>query len=166
MRAVDRPFEVVVTTTGFPLDQNLYQAVKGMSAADRVVADGGTIVVAAECADGLPAHGSFAEVLGAAPTAQGLLELIGSPDFAVPDQWQVQVLARILNRASVFVHCDGLDDAALAAAHLGTAPDIAQTVERAPAKAGPDARVCYLPEGPETIPYLAARAGAVPKVSQ
>jgi nickel-dependent lactate racemase len=157
MRPVDRPFEVVVTTnSGFPLDQNLYQAVKGMSAADRVVADGGTIVVAAECADGLPAHGSFAEVLRSAPTAQGLLELIGSPGFAVPDQWQVQVLARILDRAAVFVHCDGLDEAALAEAHLGIAPDIAETVERALAKAGPGARVCYLPEGPQTIPYLAA----------
>lgn len=157
MHPVDRPFEVVVTTnSGFPLDQNLYQAVKGMSAADRVVADGGTIVVAAECAEGLPAHGSFAEVLRAAPSPAGLLDLIGSPGFAVPDQWQVQVLARILRRASVLVHCDGLDDAALTAAHLRPAPDVAEAVERALAGAGPDARVCYLPEGPQTIPYLAA----------
>src|SRR6185436_18924198 len=38
MRAVDRPFDVVVTTnSGYPLDQNLYQAVKGMSAAAQVV---------------------------------------------------------------------------------------------------------------------------------
>ena len=50
MRAVDAPFDVVLTTnSGFPLDQNLYQAVKGMSAAAKVVKPGGTIVCAAEC---------------------------------------------------------------------------------------------------------------------
>ena len=55
---VDAPFDVVLTTnSGFPLDQNLYQAVKGMSAAAKVVKPGGTIVCAAECRDGLPSHG-------------------------------------------------------------------------------------------------------------
>ena len=56
MRPVPDLFEVVVTTgSGYPLDQNLYQAVKGMAAAERVVRPGGTVVIAAECADGLPA---------------------------------------------------------------------------------------------------------------
>ena len=50
MRPVDRPFEVVVTTnSGYPLDQNLYQAVKGMSAAAEIVREGGTIICASEC---------------------------------------------------------------------------------------------------------------------
>jgi nickel-dependent lactate racemase len=55
MRPVPRPFDVVLTTNaGFPLDQNLYQAVKGMSAAAQVVRAGGAIVCAAECRDGFP----------------------------------------------------------------------------------------------------------------
>ena len=55
MRAVPEPFDVVLTTnSGFPLDQNLYQAVKGMSAAAQVVRPGGAIVCAAECRDGFP----------------------------------------------------------------------------------------------------------------
>jgi len=62
-------FDVVVTTnSGYPLDQNLYQAVKGMSAAAQVVKDGGVIICAAECRDGLPAHGSYGAVLASAPT--------------------------------------------------------------------------------------------------
>ena len=62
MRAVPAPFDVVLTTnSGFPLDQNLYQAVKGMSAAAQVVQPGGTIVCAAECRDGFPDHGSYRE---------------------------------------------------------------------------------------------------------
>ena len=60
MRAVAAPFDLVITTnSGYPLDQNLYQAVKGMSAAAEVVRPGGTIICAAECRDGLPAHGSY-----------------------------------------------------------------------------------------------------------
>ena len=56
MVACDRPLPIVVTTnSGYPLDQNLYQAVKGMSAAAQVVADGGYIVTAARCNDGFPA---------------------------------------------------------------------------------------------------------------
>ncbi len=61
MRAVPHAFDVVLTSnSGFPLDQNLYQAVKGLSAAARVVKPGGTIVIAGECRDGIPAHGSYA----------------------------------------------------------------------------------------------------------
>ena len=63
MQRVAAPFDVVLTSnSGYPLDQNLYQAVKGMSAAAKVVKPGGTIICAAECRDGLPAHGSFGEV--------------------------------------------------------------------------------------------------------
>ena len=41
MRAVPAPFDVVLTSNaGYPLDQNLYQAVKGMSAAAQIVKTG------------------------------------------------------------------------------------------------------------------------------
>jgi nickel-dependent lactate racemase len=157
MRPVPRPFEVVVTTgSGFPLDQNLYQAVKGLAAAERVVADGGTIVLAAECADGLPDHGSFADLLGRADSVQGLHEMLAAPGFSVPDQWQVQVLARILSRARVLLRCDGLSAAAQRAAHFEPVPDVTAAIHDALAEHGRDARACYLPEGPQTIPYLAA----------
>ncbi len=64
MRQVPAPFDLVLTTnSGYPLDQNLYQAVKGMSAAAKIVKHGGTIICAAECRDGLPSHGSYGAVL-------------------------------------------------------------------------------------------------------
>lgn len=155
MRAVPEPFDVVVTTnSGHPLDQNLYQAVKGMAAAERIVKPGGTIVVAAECSDGLPAHGAFAEVLGAADSPAALLEAISAPGFSVADQWQVQILARVLTGARVLMRSDGLDDATLKRANITGVPDVAEAVADAVTRAGPDARVCYLPMGPQTIPYL------------
>ncbi|HEY8498559.1 MAG TPA: nickel-dependent lactate racemase [Limnochordales bacterium] len=167
MQPVPELFDIVVTTgSGYPLDQNLYQSVKGMSAAARVVKPGGAIVLAAECSDGVPSHGNFGKLLGMGSSPDELLRLIHRPGFAMLDQWQVQILAMILQRADVFVKADGLSDEAIRAAHLTPIHDVAETVHRLiRERYGPQARVGILPEGPQTIPYLAPqpmRASAVP----
>ncbi|MDH6221040.1 nickel-dependent lactate racemase [Streptomyces pseudovenezuelae] len=155
MRPVKAPFDVVVTTnSGFPLDQNLYQAVKGMSAAYQVVRPGGTIVCAAECRDGFPDHGSYRRVLASAPSPQALFADISARTETIPDQWQVQIQARIQSGSQVIMHTSFLSDGELATAHLRQTHDISATVAQALAAAGPDARVCVLPEGPQTIPYV------------
>ncbi len=70
-------FDLVITTnSGYPLDQNLYQAVKGMSAAQKIVKQEGTIICAAECVDGLPDHGNYAKILQMANSPEELLQLI------------------------------------------------------------------------------------------
>ena len=159
MRPVPQLFDVVVTTnSGFPLDQNVYQSVKGMSAAATVVRPGGLIVCAAECSDGFPDHGSFREVLASEATPARLLEAIAGRAETVPDQWQVQVLARVLARARVGMHTTNLSDAELRTAHQFLVEDIAATVQAELDRVGPEARVCVLPEGPQTIPYLAEQA--------
>jgi nickel-dependent lactate racemase len=155
MRAVPQPFDVVVTTnSGFPLDQNLYQAVKGMSAAAQVVKPGGTIVCAAECRDGFPDHGSFRDELTSLASPQLLLDAISAREQTVPDQWNVQVQASIQANARVVMHTSYLSDADLGAAHLEQVDDIGGFVEEVLAAEGPAARVCVLPEGPQTIPYV------------
>lgn len=156
MRPVEAPFDVVVTTnSGFPLDQNLYQSVKGMSAAYQVVRPGGTIVCAAECRDGFPEHGSYREVLASAASPEALLADIRDRSRTVPDQWQVQIQARIQSGSRVVMHTSYLSDAELATAHLEQTADVSAIVAEALAAAGPGARLCVLPEGPQTIPYLA-----------
>lgn len=160
MAPVDGLFDVVVTTnSGYPLDQNLYQAVKGMSAAGTVVKEGGTIICAAECRDGFPDHGSFREVLQSAGSPQELLADIAGRERTVPDQWQVQVQAGLQEKARVIMHTEHLSEQALAAAHLELTGDIGATVRELLAGLGPDARVCVLPEGPQTIPFVQAPAG-------
>jgi nickel-dependent lactate racemase len=157
MRPVPHPFDVVVTSnSGFPLDQNLYQAVKGMSAAAEVVRPGGTIVCAAECRDGFPSHGSFHAELTSASSTDALLAAIESRAETVPDQWQIQIQARIQARSRVVMHTSYLSDDELAAAHLAQTDDIAATVADAVARAGTGARICVLPEGPQTIAYVAS----------
>jgi len=155
MRAVDAPFDVVLTTnSGFPLDQNLYQAVKGMSAAAKVVKPGGTIVCAAECRDGLPSHGSYGQVLASQPSPAKLLAMITAPGYSQPDQWQVQLQAQLQLKANVMVKTSGLTPDAVRAAHFQPVDDVADAVSAAMRQAGGDATLCVLPHGPQTIPYL------------
>jgi len=149
VQRVDGPFDIVLTTNaGYPLDRNLYQAVKGMAAAERVVAEGGTVVVAAACADGLPTGGGFARVLA---EARGAEDLVSDEGPSAPDRWQAQVLGRVLRRAAVWLHTDGLSDDEVRAAHLHPVGDLSDAVARALDQAGPGARVCVLPQGPLTV---------------
>ena len=93
IRPVTSAYDVVVTSnSGYPLDQNLYQAVKGMSAADMVVRPGGLIAIAAECRDGFPENGRFRSTLEGASSPAALTRDINSRDRPELDQWQVQVL--------------------------------------------------------------------------
>ena len=155
MQAVPRPFDIVITTnSGYPLDQNLYQAVKGMSAAAEIVRPGGTIICAAECRDGLPDHGSYGRMLHEGRSAADLLDRIASSPVTIPDQWQVQIQARILAKARVALRTDGLDDDEVRAAHLEPIPDVDDEVARLLAS-DPDASICVLPQGPQTIAYVA-----------
>ena len=155
MQAVAAPFDVVLTTnSGYPLDQNLYQCVKGMSAAARVVKREGTIVCAAECRDGLPNHGAYGQVLASQSTPAKLLEMIRKPGYAMPDQWQVQIQAQILVAARVLVKTAGLSADAVRAAHFEPIDDVASAVCEALKDAGPESTLCVLPQGPQTIPYV------------
>ena len=156
MRPVDRRFDVVVTTnSGYPLDLNLYQSVKGMSAAAQVVSDGGSIICAAECSDGLPDHGEFRQLLAMRDTPQELLDMVNEPGFSRHDQWQVQLQAQIQVKARVMLKSGYLSDEQVRSAHLEPVDDVERATAECLAGYGPDAEVCVLPEGPQTIPYVA-----------
>jgi nickel-dependent lactate racemase len=155
MKAVDAPYDVVITTnSGYPLDQNLYQSVKGMSAASQIVREGGTIIIATACEDGLPDHGRYADLLAQSGSPQGILELISQPGFSVQDQWQVQLQAQIQQRAEVYVYSEGLTDEQIQNALFIPCCDIESTVAQLQYVYGTGARICAIPEGPQLIPYL------------
>jgi nickel-dependent lactate racemase len=157
MREVPARFDVVVTTnSGFPLDQNLYQTVKGISAAAEVVKDGGVILCASECRDGLPEHGTYVDLLGRGASPDELLAMIHEPGFAEPDQWQVQIQAQILKRARVLVKTSFLSEEMIRSAHFEPIEDISEAAMAALDDAGEGARLCVLPRGPQTIPYVSS----------
>jgi nickel-dependent lactate racemase len=150
-----RPFPIVITTnSGYPLDQNLYQAVKGMSAAAQVVSPDGYIAAAARCNDGFPAHGNFRTLLMDHASPRALLDTILTPGFLLYDQWEAQILANIRLKARVGLLSEIAADE-VRRAHLEPVSDLAAAVDAERARVGADAPVAVLPEGPMTIPYLA-----------
>jgi nickel-dependent lactate racemase len=157
MQRVPAPFDVVLTTnSGYPLDMNLYQGVKGMAAAARVVRDGGTIILAAECMEGVPAGSPHDQLLRRTSDGEALLRQLHEPDFVWPEQWQSQIQALIQRRTDIHLF-SGMPAEAIRAAHLIPCRDIAALV-REKLAADPQTRLAVLPQGPLTIPYLAAAA--------
>ena len=155
MQRVDHPFDIVITTnSGYPLDMNLYQAVKGMRAADLIVKDGGTVIIAAECCEGVPAGSPHDKLLRSVQSGAELLEKLNTPGFVWPEQWQGHIQSLIQRRAEIQIHT-AMDEVTVRAAHLVPCPDISAAVR---AKLGPKPngqRIAVLPQGPLTIPYLA-----------
>ena len=154
MHKVTAPYEVVVTTnSGYPLDQNLYQTVKGMSAAARIVRKGGRIIIASECSDGMPNGSPYERLLKHSKSFEALFKYITDPTREEPEQWQVIVQMVIQRRAEVFVY-SALPDEKVLGAKLQPCHNIAQAVRERLERAGEEARVAVLPQGPLTIPYL------------
>jgi len=155
MQKVKSPFEIVVTTnSGYPLDLNLYQGVKGMSAAARVVKEGGTIILACECHEGVPSGSPLDKLLRSASSTEEILAMLATPGFVRPEQWQAQIQALIQRKAKVLVY-SSLPDDVVRACHLTPCRDIGAAVKERLQRFGPQARVAVLPQGPLTIPYLA-----------
>jgi lactate racemase len=154
MQPVDDLFDVVITTnSGYPLDLNLYQGVKGMSAGARILKPGGTLILACECRQGAPAGSSFDQLLRAASSPEELLGLITSPGFVRPEQWQVQIQALIQRKANIMLY-SSLSHEQVRAAHLIPCEDINATLQKMIATRPEGMRIGVLPQGPLTIPYL------------
>ncbi len=157
MVAVNEPYDVVIAcNSGYPLDQNLYQSVKGMSAASQIVRPGGTIVMAAECADGIPDHGKYAELLQRGGSPQGILAMLNQDGFEEHDQWQVQIQAQIQLQADVHFYSHLLSTTQIRDALLHPCRDVSALVSALGRDhRGPNPlRVCVMPDGPMTIAYL------------
>jgi nickel-dependent lactate racemase len=154
MQKVEAPFDIVITgNSGYPLDMNLYQGVKGMAAAARIIKPGGLIILACECSEGVPAGSPFDKLLRGAKDASEMLQMLAEPGFVRAEQWQAQIQSLISKKARLLLH-SRLDAEAARAAHLTACPDISEAVEEELATAGPAARIAVLPQGPLTIPYL------------
>ena len=147
VRAV--PAEIAITSNGgYPLDQNIYQAVKGMTAAEACCKPGGTIVMAASCCDGHGGEGFYRGLAEAPSPAALLAQVLATPqEETKPDQWEYQILARILAKHRVILVSDLCDPALVRAMRMEHAASLQEAVDRAIAEAGPAAGVTVIPDG-------------------
>ncbi len=155
MCPVPAAFDIVITSnSGFPLDLNLYQSVKGMSAAAQIVRPGGSIIIASDCWDGIPEHGEYGRLLSEADDPDELLAEIRQPGFTIQDSWQAQIHALICKETDVFLYSHNLSDEQISNAFLKVCRSVEDTVAALIKRYGPEASICILPEGPLTIPYV------------
>lgn len=151
---VDRiPSDITVTTNGgFPLDQNIYQAVKGMTAAEATNKEGGVIIMVAGCADGHGGEGFYHNLADLAEPAQFLEAAINTPRLeTVPDQWTSQILARILVHHHVIIVSDLVDPKLVTDMHMEIAPTFEAALASAFASQGEDAKVTVIRDGLSVI---------------
>lgn len=155
MAPVDKLYDIVITSnSGYPLDLNIYQTVKGMSAAAQIVKEGGNIIMAAECWDGIPSNSDYETILTSVSSVNDLMEFVKSRESTLKDTWQVYFQAQIQQKADVYMFSDQLNSETIKRALLNPVNDIRSLVDELVKKIGPQATICVLPEGPHTIPYL------------
>src|SRR5271163_2101727 len=138
----------VVTNGGYPLDQNIYQAVKGMTSAEATNKEGGVIIMVAGLSDGTGGKG-FYNNLAQSKSPRDFLDHVAKVDRAhtVPDQWESQILARILDRHHVIVVSDLVKPELVANMHMELARTFDEALQRAYGRVGRDAKVAVIPDG-------------------
>ena len=143
------PADIAVTTNGgYPLDQNIYQAVKGMTAAEATVKKDGVIIMLAKSNDG---HGGdeFFKTFNEADDIQKVLDLFMSRgrNETEPDQWQSQIFIRVLQKAKVIYVSDAPEDM-VKGLHLIPAKTVDEAMAKAQEILGNDkATVTVIPDG-------------------
>ena len=157
LATVEKPVDVVVTTSaGFPLDLTFYQAVKGMTAVLPILREGGTIVIAASCDEGLGSR-EFSELL---LQTTGLEEFAGklhSPDFFVVDQWQLQELCKVLAKAKVKLYSRKIArDYGASLPLVEVVSSVEAGIDEALRDSGSKPRVAVVPKGPYVLPQLSS----------
>lgn len=146
--------DIVLTSNGgYPLDMNIYQAVKGMTAAETVCRPGGVIVMTAGCCDGHGGEGFFRALSQASSPEELLSQIEGRRrDETVPDQWQYQILARVLKKCKVILYAPYCPRETVEKMMLDYAATPEEAMQKAFAYCGAASRVAVLPDGVSVIP--------------
>ncbi|WP_420806800.1 nickel-dependent lactate racemase [Abyssisolibacter fermentans] len=142
----------ISTNGGYPLDQNIYQAVKGMTAAEATCKEGGVIIMIAACNDGHGGQSFYDNMAQASGPLEVLKKVLKIPaDETIPDQWEFQILARILSKYTVIMVTDLCDPNMIKAMHMEHAHTFEEALNRAFDLKGKDAKIAVVPDGVSVI---------------
>ncbi len=145
--------DIVITTNGgYPLDQNIYQTVKGMTAGEACVNEGGVIIICSSCADGTGGE-FFYKLLADYPNAKIAYESLNGiePQNTEFDQWEAQILARILCKANVIIVSDKCDPNIITSMHIKHAYTLDEALEKARKIVGENKKITVIPDGISVI---------------
>jgi nickel-dependent lactate racemase len=154
-KEIQVPYDIVVCGNGgYPLDLNLYQAVKSMAIGEMAVKEGGTIISVNECSDGIGiGQEEFKELLFSGMNPKEIYKKILEKEIIVPDQWEIQVLTRVMMKAEIYI-ISKLKKDQIGNIGLKYANSIETALEDSLRKHGSKARILILPNGPQILPIL------------
>jgi nickel-dependent lactate racemase len=150
---MERQFNTLVTSAaGYPLDKTYYQTVKGMVAPVQILAEGGRMIIASACEEGLGSHEyrqsqSHLVTLG----RQGFLDRIRAMPLADIDGWQTHMLLRTLAVGNVSLYSEGIKGRDRELTGVQMIESIEDSIAESVAQSG-DKEVAFIPEGPYVIP--------------
>ena len=143
------PADIVISTNGgYPLDQNVYQAVKGMTAAEAAVKDGGVIIMIAASKDGVGGDHFYHQLADERDLGKTMdLFMSRGRNETVPDQWQTQIFIRVLQKAKV-IFVSQVEDETVRALHMLPAKSLEEAVDMAKELIGKDdPTITAIPDG-------------------
>ena len=151
---VDEPADIVITSSaGYPLDATFYQAIKGAVGVLDVVKPGGTIILMAECSEGIGSE-PFAKLMIETKDLDKFIRELYDLDKFVVDQWQFEELVKALRKAEVYCYSTGIDYETLQELFVVPLRSPQEGIDRALERHGPNARIYAVPEGPYVLPML------------
>lgn len=148
-----KPADIVISTNGgYPLDQNVYQAVKGMTAAEATARDGGVIIMLARSNDGIGGDHFYHQLADEADINKTMeIFMSRGRGETVPDQWQTQVLLRVLKKASV-IYISEMEAETVEKMHMLPAKSIGEALEKAKELLGKkEPSIVAIPDGISVI---------------
>ena len=152
--SVEETVDIVVTSSaGYPLDTTFYQAVKGMVGVLDILREGGSIVIAAGCSDGIGSP-DFEGLLRRTTDIDAFLDWIEKPGVFTIDQWEIEELIKALKKGRVYLYTDGLSDDDVRDCLVEPVPSVEAGIERALLRHGSDATIAVVPRGPYVIPRI------------
>ncbi|MFW9936110.1 MAG: nickel-dependent lactate racemase [Candidatus Thorarchaeota archaeon] len=154
-KEIQEPYDIVICGNGgYPLDLNLYQAVKSMAVGEMAVKKGGTIISVNECSDGIGVgQDQFKELLYCGLEPKEIYEKILTREILVPDQWEIQVLTRVMMKAEIYV-ISKLNPNELGNIGLRYAKTVEDAIKKSLKEYGSEAKILILPNGPQILPRL------------
>jgi nickel-dependent lactate racemase len=154
-REIREPYDIVVCGNGgYPLDLNLYQAVKSMAIGEIAVKEGGAIIAVNECADGIGiGQDKFKELIFSGLKPEEIYKKILNKDILLPDQWEIQILTRVLMKADIFV-VSNLYKNEIGNIGMKYAETVEEAINNCLNKYGPNTSILILPNGPHILPLL------------
>jgi len=148
-----KPADIAITSNGgYPLDQNIYQSVKGMTAGEAALKEGGVIIIAAECSDGHGGEGFYQWFKNSKSPVEVMNKILSrNRDETLPDQWEAQILARILLNHKIIMITDKKNHQYVKNMFMTPANNLDEAIEIAETTAGKNSSINVIPDGVSVI---------------